>query len=439
MNTVGKQGKLGEHVRCVVSVSMLTEGWDANTVTHILGVRAFGTQLLCEQVVGRGLRRRSLRRQRRRPLRRPSTPRSTACRSPSSPATGRTEKPPPGRPAIEVRALDERGDAARSRFPKLDGYRVELPDEQLHSTDFNAESRSHVDQRRARHLDADRRASSARSTSIDLDDVRDARAQRGRLRARQADLLRRNFAAHDGGDASRGCSRSSSTIARRWLDECVTFDADTSVGLLLLAAARRRGRRDGLRRDRPRHGAATDRLLLPMLPPLRPDGSTDDVDFVTRKVVIDPPTEVPRQPRRARRRRGQHLGGEHRRRPRAHPRRRAPTSRTTTSASPSPTSTRAGATTTCPTSSSASTTEPDDVDAHADRRGLRRPKSRRPDRRRRPTPPATSGARRQQPRRASAAGASSRSPTCSSAEAVLDAAIERPVRRRADHRRACRA
>ena len=54
MNTVGKAGKLGEHIKCVVSVSMLTEGWDANTVTHILGVRAFGTQLLCEQVVGRG-------------------------------------------------------------------------------------------------------------------------------------------------------------------------------------------------------------------------------------------------------------------------------------------------------------------------------------------------------------------------------------------------
>lgn len=59
LNTVGKKGKLGEHIRCVVSVSMLTEGWDANTVTHILGVRAFGTQLLCEQVVGRGLRRAS--------------------------------------------------------------------------------------------------------------------------------------------------------------------------------------------------------------------------------------------------------------------------------------------------------------------------------------------------------------------------------------------
>ena len=59
MNTVGKAGRLGEAIRCVVSVSMLTEGWDTNTVTHILGVRAFGTQLLCEQVVGRALRRQS--------------------------------------------------------------------------------------------------------------------------------------------------------------------------------------------------------------------------------------------------------------------------------------------------------------------------------------------------------------------------------------------
>src|SRR2546426_2227128 len=59
MNTVGKPGRLGDSIRCVVSVSMLTEGWDASNVTHVLGVRAFGTQLLCEQVVGRGLRRMS--------------------------------------------------------------------------------------------------------------------------------------------------------------------------------------------------------------------------------------------------------------------------------------------------------------------------------------------------------------------------------------------
>ncbi|MGB6836508.1 MAG: DEAD/DEAH box helicase family protein [Dehalococcoidia bacterium] len=55
--TVGKEGEPGEQVRCVVSVGMLTEGWDAQNVTQIFGLRAFDSQLLCEQVVGRGLRR----------------------------------------------------------------------------------------------------------------------------------------------------------------------------------------------------------------------------------------------------------------------------------------------------------------------------------------------------------------------------------------------
>jgi len=59
LTTVGQRGRPGEQVRCVVSVSMLTEGWDATNVTHVLGIRAFDSQLLCEQVVGRGLRRMS--------------------------------------------------------------------------------------------------------------------------------------------------------------------------------------------------------------------------------------------------------------------------------------------------------------------------------------------------------------------------------------------
>jgi len=57
VGTIGKEGELGEQIRCVVSVGMLNEGWDAQNVTQILGVRAFTSQLLCEQVVGRGLRR----------------------------------------------------------------------------------------------------------------------------------------------------------------------------------------------------------------------------------------------------------------------------------------------------------------------------------------------------------------------------------------------
>ena len=59
VDTVGQRGKVGERIQNVISVGMLSEGWDAKTVTHIMGLRAFTSQLLCEQVVGRGLRRTS--------------------------------------------------------------------------------------------------------------------------------------------------------------------------------------------------------------------------------------------------------------------------------------------------------------------------------------------------------------------------------------------
>ena len=59
VNTVGQIGKTGEQLRHVISVAMLSEGWNCQTVTHIMGLRAFSSQLLCEQIVGRGLRRTS--------------------------------------------------------------------------------------------------------------------------------------------------------------------------------------------------------------------------------------------------------------------------------------------------------------------------------------------------------------------------------------------
>ncbi|NMA10725.1 MAG: DEAD/DEAH box helicase family protein, partial [Methanomicrobiales archaeon] len=59
VDTVGKYGEAGEKIQNVISVGMLSEGWDARTVTHIMGLRAFSSQLLCEQVIGRGLRRTS--------------------------------------------------------------------------------------------------------------------------------------------------------------------------------------------------------------------------------------------------------------------------------------------------------------------------------------------------------------------------------------------
>jgi type III restriction enzyme len=59
VDTVGKIGKPGQNIRNIIAVQMLSEGWDATNVTHIMGLRAFASQLLCEQVVGRGLRRTS--------------------------------------------------------------------------------------------------------------------------------------------------------------------------------------------------------------------------------------------------------------------------------------------------------------------------------------------------------------------------------------------
>jgi type III restriction enzyme len=125
--TVGKPGQPGEHVRCVVSVSMLTEGWDANNVTHILGVRAFGSQLLCEQVVGRGLRRMDY-------VPDPKTGLLTeeyvdVYGIPFSviPFKGRPLKAPApdDRPKNHVRALPERK-AMEMRFPVVEGYAFAL-------------------------------------------------------------------------------------------------------------------------------------------------------------------------------------------------------------------------------------------------------------------------------------------------------------------------
>lgn len=129
MNTVGKPGKLGEHVRCVVSVSMLTEGWDANTVTHVLGVRAFGTQLLCEQVVGRALRRISYATNDN-GLFEPEYAEVYGVPFSFIPCAGGNKPPQPGRLPTRVRALEDRIDCEIT-FPRLLGYRYDIAQEKL--------------------------------------------------------------------------------------------------------------------------------------------------------------------------------------------------------------------------------------------------------------------------------------------------------------------
>ena len=129
MNTVGKKGKLGEQIRCVVSVSMLTEGWDANTVTHILGVRAFGTQLLCEQVVGRGLRRQSYDLNDDKLF---NVEYADILGIPFDFAAKPVISPPAKpRETVRVHAVRPDRDALEISFPRVEGYRVELPEERL--------------------------------------------------------------------------------------------------------------------------------------------------------------------------------------------------------------------------------------------------------------------------------------------------------------------
>jgi len=125
MNTVGKHGRLGGSIRCVVSVSMLTEGWDANTVTHVLGVRAFGTQLLCEQVIGRALRRQSYE------LNEEGLFNSEYADVLGIPfdftAKPVVSPPQPPRETIQVKAIRPDRDALEIQFPRVAGYRTELP------------------------------------------------------------------------------------------------------------------------------------------------------------------------------------------------------------------------------------------------------------------------------------------------------------------------
>jgi type III restriction enzyme len=137
MNTVGKRDQLGAGIRCVVSVSMLTEGWDANNVTHILGIRAFGTQLLCEQVIGRALRRQSY------DLNEEGLFNAEYADIFGIPfdftAKPAIAPPAPPRETVLVKALRPERNHLEIRFPRVQGYRVELPQERL-TAKFNEDS-----------------------------------------------------------------------------------------------------------------------------------------------------------------------------------------------------------------------------------------------------------------------------------------------------------
>jgi type III restriction enzyme len=278
MNTIGKKDRLGEQVRCVVSVSMLTEGWDANTVTHILGVRAFGTQLLCEQVVGRGLRRVSYEVG---PDGHFAPEYAEVYGVPFSflPTAGQAG-PVVSKPITRVYALPER-DQLEITFPRLQGYRFDFPTEHLTAT-FSPESVRVLSTEEIPDLtELDPIVGLPMQTN--LDKYRAKRVQEVTFRITKR-LMDTYFRAAD--DAPQPwLFPQLLPITERWLRECVVLK-DHAFPQMLLIAEWQHDAAEKICRAIQR-GTAGEQRIMPILRPYDPIGSSRYVDFTTTKNVYE--------------------------------------------------------------------------------------------------------------------------------------------------------
>ncbi|MDI6816678.1 MAG: DEAD/DEAH box helicase family protein [Actinomycetota bacterium] len=278
MNTVGKAGKLGEHVKCVVSVSMLTEGWDANTVTHVLGVRAFGTQLLCEQVVGRALRRKSYAANERGHFD-PEYAEVYGVPFSFIPCSGATVDPKPGPLPTRVRAFESRI-AFEITFPRLLGYRYDVAGEQL-DANFTDESKLALST-----ADIPTKTENApivgESSIHTLDDLK--RHRPNEVAFLLAKLTLEKYFRDDDGNDKPWLFPQLLDISKRWLAECVTLKDNTFPQLLLLIEFAH----DAADRIYKAIVASTDgtAALKPILRPYDTVGSTRYVDFDTTRPVF---------------------------------------------------------------------------------------------------------------------------------------------------------
>ncbi len=288
MNTVGKPGRLGEQVKCVVSVSMLTEGWDANTVTHVLGIRAFSTQLLCEQVVGRALRRTTYVTDAATDLFPAEyaevygVPFSFIPVGPSGPAA-----PVLPKKATRVRALPERV-AHELTFPRLTGYRYELGGETL---------RVRFDESAGMALstaDVPTRVENApligEVVIHTLDDLKARREQEVDFLLAKL-IYEKYFRVPDaaGEEASRPwLFPQILRAAQAWRRRCLTCKDDCFPQMLLLVEYAHRAADKVYRAIV--ESTPGERKLLPILQPYDTVGSTSYVDFdTTRPVMVTDP------------------------------------------------------------------------------------------------------------------------------------------------------
>jgi type III restriction enzyme len=235
MNTVGRKGRLGEQVRCIVSVSMLTEGWDANTVTHVLGCRAFGTQLLCEQVIGRALRRVSYDADDE-GMFRPEYAEVLGVPFSFMPANSEKDfKPPKDR----YRVFAEKSrPAPEIRFPRLEGYRVEFPRGRL-TARFTPESHLTLSADWPQIPDeTDTDPLVGRSNVLRLDELKDIREQTVAFMLAKRTLERWSRLSGQTDVEPVTLFPQFLRVAKEWLGECLHLKDGRSVGYLSLTALR---------------------------------------------------------------------------------------------------------------------------------------------------------------------------------------------------------
>ena len=280
MNTVGQPGKLGEQIRCVVSVSMLTEGWDARTVTHVLGVRAFGTQLLCEQVIGRALRRVSYDpvgvNENGDPLFGPEYAEVLGIPFSFVPANSASDYTPP-KDTTRVEAVLPGREMLEIRFPRVLGYRTVLPPGRL-TAHFKPESRLTITP-----ADAPPNAINAAIVGPDVQlSLDDLRGQRDSTIAFHlaGHTLRHWFRDHDD-NLKPWLFPSLLAITRQWMAEYLKPTGDTFKEYVLWRAIGDRAAEKIYRACV--ESAAGAGTLRPILDPYNETGSTKYVGFNTTK------------------------------------------------------------------------------------------------------------------------------------------------------------
>ena len=277
MNTVGKRGQLGDSIRCVVSVSMLTEGWDANTVTHVLGVRAFGTQLLCEQVIGRALRRQSYELNEEDLF---NVEYADVLGIPFDFTAKPVVAPPqPPRETIQVKAVRPDRDELEIRFPRVAGYRVELPSERLEA-EFNDDSILELTPDLVGPSITQNAGIIGESVDLNLEHLDDLR--RSTLLMQLTKRLLYTKYRDPGEEAKLHLFGQLKRITRQWLDNCLVCKGGTYPAQLMyqeLADMACERITAGITRK-----LSKDRPIKVVLDAYNPTGSTMHVKFNTSKM-----------------------------------------------------------------------------------------------------------------------------------------------------------